>query len=170
MNNGFKIIIIKNHDYHDKSASYPYHKILNKKHHIMQETKYLHSETTELIIKAYYKVYNTLGYGFLEKVYEKAMMIELKKLGLACSNQQKIEVFYEGENVGDYYADIFVENKVIVELKAVDEIIEEHEAQLLNYLRATTFEVGLLLNFGHEPQIKKRAFSNRYKKIPDEKQ
>ncbi len=130
----------------------------------MQETKYLHSETTELIIKAFYKVYNTLGYGFLEKVYENAMLIELRKMGMECSNQQRILVYYEGQVVGEYVADIFVANKVIIELKAVETLLEGHRAQLINYLKATSYEVGLVMNFGPEPEISKRVFTNNFKK------
>mgnify|MGYP002637381002 CR=1 FL=1 len=92
------------------------------------KTEYLHSELTGQIIKAFYNVYNELGYGFLEKVYENAMLIELKNLGLACKSQVPIKVYYEEVQVGDYYADLLVENLVIVELKAASRIAEEHEA------------------------------------------
>jgi len=126
-------------------------------------TEYLHSELTGKIIKAYYRVYNTLGYGFLEKVYERAMLIELQHEGLICIAQQSIRVFYEEEEVGQYCADILVENKVILELKAAESLCEEHEAQLLNYLRATDIEVGLLLNFGKKPEHKRKLFENRLK-------
>lgn len=126
-------------------------------------TEYLHSELTGKIIKAFYNVYNELGYGFLEKVYERSMLIELNALGLECSAQVPINVFYEDEKVGEYYADILVENKVIIELKAAEGIREEHEAQLLNYLRATDVEVGLLLNFGKKPEHKRKLFENRLK-------
>lgn len=125
--------------------------------------KYLHSDLTGTIIKAYYNVYNSLGYGFLEKVYENALMIELKKFDLKCEKQVQINVFYESEKVGEYYADILVNNSVIIELKACEYLLEEHEAQLLNYLRATDIEVGLLLNFGKEAEFKRKAFSNIYK-------
>jgi GxxExxY protein len=118
-------------------------------------SKYLHSELTGKIIKAFYNVYNELGYGFLEKVYERAMLVELKHQGLACRAQQPIIVFYEDVEVGEYYADILVEGTVILELKAAEGIREEHEAQLLNYLRATDIEVGLLLNFGKKPEHKR---------------
>jgi GxxExxY protein len=128
------------------------------------ETNYLHSHLTGLIIKAYYKVYNTLGYGFLEKVYENSMMIELKKSGLKCESQKQIDVFYEGQNVGTYFADIVVNDIVIIELKAIETLAKIHEAQLVNYLRATEIEVGLLLNFGKEPQHKKRVLTRDYKK------
>ena len=123
-----------------------------------------HSELTEIIIKAFFNVYNSLGYGFLEKVYENSMMIELKSLGLDCEKQKPISVFYKHLNVGEYFADIIVENKVIIELKASEGIIEEHEAQLLNYLKATDIEVGLLFNFGKQPQFKRQIFENEYKK------
>ncbi len=124
---------------------------------------YLHSDITSTIIKAYYNVYNKLGYGFLEKVYENALIIELNKLGLECEKQKSIEVFYDTINVGQYFADIIVNGCVIVELKAAEGLIEEHEAQLVNYLRATNIEVGLLLNFGREAEFKRKAFSNQYK-------
>jgi len=118
---------------------------------------YKHSQITEQIIKAYYKVYNKLGIGFLEKVYENAMMIELKKLNLSCESQAQIKVFYDNDCIGEYYADIIVEGKVIVELKAVKEVQKIHEVQLVNYLKATKIEVGLLLNFGEKPQQIRRV-------------
>lgn len=121
----------------------------------MENSEYKHSELTDKIIKCYYKVYNTLGYGFLEKVYERAMCIELRGAGLVVDEQKPIEVYYEDENVGNYFADLVIENLVIVELKAGAGLAEEHEAQLLNYLKATDIEVGQLLNFGVKPGIKK---------------
>ena len=124
---------------------------------------YLHSDITAQVIKAFYKVYNTLGYGFLEKVYENALMIELTRSGLNCQKQVPIHVYYESTNVGEYYADIIVNGCVIVELKAAECLMEEHEAQLINYLRATNIEVGLLLNFGREAEIKRKAFNNSFK-------
>ncbi len=105
-----------------------------------------------------------LGYGFLEKVYENALMIELKSFEFDCEKQKPIKVSFKGFNVGEYFADIIVENKVIIELKAAETLVEEHEAQLLNYLRATEIEVGLLLNFGKKPQFKRQIFENIYKK------
>lgn len=122
---------------------------------------YKHTELTDKIIKAYYKVYNTLGYGFLEKVYENAMFIELKKMNLFVQKQKNISVFYESEEVGDYYADLIVDEKVIVELKAAEGLCEEHECQLINYLKATEFEVGLLFNFGKQPELRRKIFSNK---------
>lgn len=118
-----------------------------------------HTEITELIIKAYYNVYNQLGYGFLERVYQRAMMIELCKFAINCEQQKNLKVFYEGFEVGDYYADLVVDDKVIVELKAVEKLAPEHEVQLVNYLKATGIEVGLLLNFGPRAQIKRRVLS-----------
>lgn len=124
----------------------------------------LHGDITDLIIKAFYKVYNTLGYGFLEKVYENAMRIELSDLGLSVLQQKNIKVFYGTDQVGDYFADLLINGLVIVELKAAESICEEHEAQLLNYLKATDIEVGLLLNFGKEPKFKRKYFTNDKKK------
>lgn len=129
------------------------------------DENYKYSNITGLIIKAYYKVYNKLGYGFLEKVYENALMIELKKSGLHCERQKPIEVFYDEISVSDYFADIIVNNCVIIELKAVESLLEEHECQLINYLKATDIEVGLLLNFGKEPQFKRKVFSALHKNL-----
>jgi len=119
-----------------------------------------YKDITEKIIEAFYQVYNTLGYGFLEKVYENAMLIELKKLGLTATPQSPIKVYYEEQIIGEYFADILVDGKVIVEIKSAKSLTEEHEAQLLNYLKATDIEVGLLLNFGPKPEIKRKAFDN----------
>jgi GxxExxY protein len=127
------------------------------------ETKLKHAEITEKILAAFYLVYNTLGYGFLEKVYRNAMAIELKRMGIPVISEAKIEVYYDGEVVGEYFADLLVADKIIVELKAVKELASEHEAQLLNYLKATPYEVGLLLNFGPAPQKKRMAFDNHRK-------
>jgi GxxExxY protein len=129
------------------------------------ETQLLHQEITERLIKGFYTVYNTLGYGFLEKVYENALAIELRKLGLTVEQQASIKVHYSGTLVGEYFADLLVEQLVILELRAVEAIVEEHEAQLLNYLKATEIEVGLLLNFGPKPQFRRKIFSNEQKKI-----
>ena len=125
----------------------------------------LHGQITEVILKAFYKVYNTLGYGFLEKVYENAMRIELTKMSIKAEQQKNIKVYYESEQVGDYYADLNVSDLVIVELKAAENICEEHEAQLLNYLKATDIEVGLLLNFGKEPKFSRKYFTNDKKRL-----
>lgn len=122
---------------------------------------YKHSEITEKIIKCFYKVYNNLGYGFLEKVYENAMFIELKSLGLFVEKQKQIIVYYEQKKVGEYYADLIVSESVIIELKAAESLCEEHEFQLINYLNATEIEVGLLLNFGKEPIFKRKVFTKK---------
>ncbi len=127
------------------------------------KTSLRHSDLTDKIIKCYYNVYNKLGHGFLEKVYENALLIELKKCELVCEKQVAINVYYDDVKVGDYFADIIVEGKVILELKAAESLCPEHECQLTNYLRATEIEVGLLLNFGKTPQIKRRVFNNEYK-------
>jgi len=115
---------------------------------------------TAEIIKRFYIVYNKLGYGFLERVYEKSLKFELDKAGFLVERQKPINVYYETELVGEYFADLFVENKVIIELKASEMLCENHELQLINYLKATDIEVGLLLNFGHKPEIRRKAFSN----------
>jgi GxxExxY protein len=122
-----------------------------------------HKDITDKIIRAFYTVYNTLGYGFLEKVYERAMVIELRKLGLKVIAQAPIIVYYDNEPVGDYNADLLVEDCVVVELKATRTLIPDNEAQLLNYLKATIHEVGLLLNFGPKPQIKRKVYDNERK-------
>jgi GxxExxY protein len=127
--------------------------------------EFLHKEITSKIIQAFYKVYNTLGYGFLEKVYENAIRIEISKSGLHVEQQKNIKVYYDSEQVGDYYADLLVENLVIVELKAAETICDEHETQLLNYLKATDIEVGLLINFGKKAEIKRKIFLNNNKKL-----
>lgn len=125
----------------------------------------LHKEISEKIIKAYYKVYNTPGYGFLEKVYENAMAIELRKMGLEVKCQYPFTVYYESEIVGEYFADLIVNDIVVIELKASKSLLEEHECQLINYLKATKIELGLLLNFGKEAEYKRKVFMNKFKKI-----
>lgn len=120
----------------------------------------LHKDLTDEIIYWNYQVYNGLGYGFLEKVYKNALYFELLGAGLQCEVEKPIQVHYKGRVVGSYYADIVVEGKVILELKAAECITKEHEYQLINYLRATEYEVGLLLNFGKEPALKRIIFTN----------
>ncbi len=117
-----------------------------------------HKDLTEKIIKVFYKVYSKLGYGFLEKVYENAMMVEFKRAGISAVEQAPIKVLYDSLIVGEYFADILVEDKVIIEIKASKSISKENEAQLINYLKATGIKVGLLLNFGPKPEIKRRVF------------
>lgn len=124
---------------------------------------YLHQTLTEKIIRAFYTVYNKMGYGFQEKIYENSMMIELGKMNLLSSQQFPITAFYEKIVVGNYFADIAVEETVIVEIKSVEELTKAHEAQLLNYLKATNYEVGLLMNFGPKPQVIRKIFENHLK-------
>jgi len=123
-----------------------------------------YEQLTQKIIGAFYTVYNTLGYGFLENVYENALRIELQKMGLTVATQYAINVYYGGQVVGEYYADLLIEEQVIIELKAVRNLLPEYEAQLLNYLNATQYEIGLLLNFGIKPQIKRKIFDNEQKR------
>ncbi|MCX6133141.1 MAG: GxxExxY protein [Ignavibacteriales bacterium] len=120
----------------------------------------IHEALTGKIISAFYTVYNGLGYGFLEKVYENALAIELRKKGLISEQQKRVEVFYDAQRVGDYYADLVVNDCVVLELKAAEVLAPEHEAQLINYLKSTEIEVGLLLNFGPKPQIVRRILTN----------
>lgn len=121
----------------------------------------LYEALTDKIIQCYYYVYTTLGYGFLEKIYENALLIKLRSEGLVCLQQPPIDVYFEGETVGSYNADILVEGKIIVEIKAGNaENIEAHECQLINYLKATEMEVGLLLFFGRKPLVKRKIFTH----------
>ncbi len=123
-----------------------------------------HQELTKSLIGIFYDVYNELGYGFLEKVYHNSMLIELNKRGFEIESQKKINVFYKKEIVGEYIPDIIVNKSVIVELKCVEHIVDGHECQLLNYLKATDCEVGLLLNFGKDPEFIRKIFTNDFKK------
>jgi GxxExxY protein len=124
----------------------------------------LHKDLTDRILNAFYKVYNVLGGGFLEKVYENAMAAELRKMGFKVEQQKPIKVFYEGAVVGDFFADLVVDEKVILELKAASSLNPAHDAQLGNYLKATDIEVGMLLNFGEKPEFKRRIYTNDRKK------
>lgn len=125
---------------------------------------YKHQELTQKIIKAAQNVHNTLGYGFLEKVYHNAMVLELRKTGIEVVSEKPITVYYDSQVVGDYIADIVVADKVILEIKAVQAVNTVHEAQLVNYLKATNIDVGLLLNFGKSLEIKRKIFeSARYR-------
>ena len=123
----------------------------------------LEQSLSNAIIRAFYNVYNKLGYGFLEKVYENALCIELANMDLKCEQQKPIKVYYEGTVVGNYVADVVVEDRIILELKAAEAICEQHEYQLINYLKATDIEVGLLLNFGKTPEFKRKVFQNKNK-------
>jgi GxxExxY protein len=117
-----------------------------------------HQELTKKIIGCAYRIYNQLGSGFLESVYEKCMLIELKKLGLNTLSQQPVAVYYEGEIVGNFFTDLIVENIVIVELKSVQSIVKAHEVQLVNYLTATGINIGLIINFAEsEVEVKRKV-------------
>ncbi|MBK7964938.1 MAG: GxxExxY protein [Bacteroidetes bacterium] len=118
-----------------------------------------HEELTGSIINAFFKVYNTLGYGFLEKVYENALLLELRARGFHCLSQYPVKVFYDNIEVGFYIADIIVNDILIIEIKAAEGLCEQHEFQLINYLRATDLQIGLLLNFGKSPQFKRKIVS-----------
>lgn len=123
--------------------------------------EYKHKELTSAIIGCFYDVYNELGFGFLEKVYENALMMELESKGFVVEKQKQIKVYFKKKLVGEYFADLIVDSNVIIELKAAESIREEHEAQLVNYLKATEIEIGLLLNFGKKPEIKRKIFTNK---------
>lgn len=123
-----------------------------------------HRDLTQQIIGAFYDVYNELGFGFLEIVYHRAMVIALRDLGLLAEPKVVLPVFFRGHQVGDFEADIFVGRAVILEVKAADEFCPAHQAQILNYLKASTIEIGLLLNFGPRPGLKRLAFSNERKR------
>ena len=123
-----------------------------------------HQELTKSIIGIYYNVYNELGFGFLEKVYHKSLLIELKRNGYKIDSEKKVNVYYKNEIVGEYIPDIIINDSVIVELKCVEYLTDIHENQLLNYLKATDCEVGLILNFGKDPQFIRKIFPNDLKK------
>ncbi len=125
----------------------------------------LHKEITDKALKTFYQVYNELGFGFLERVYKNAMFYELQAQGLVCEVEKSIKVYYKSLLVGEYRADIVIENKVILELKASQVLVYENELQLINYLKATDIEVGLLLNFGKNPEFKRKIFTNDNKKL-----
>ncbi len=122
-----------------------------------------HRQLTEKIIKGFYEVYNRLGRGFLEKLYERAMAIELEEAGLGVETQAPATVVYKGHVIGEFALDLVVEDKVVVELKSVRTLTEEHAAQLINYLTATKYELGLLLNFGDKPEIRRILCTREYK-------
>ncbi|MBA4184606.1 MAG: GxxExxY protein [Acidobacteria bacterium] len=123
-----------------------------------------HRDLTDKIIGTFYEIYNELGFGFLESVYENALLTALTEKGIKVGQQIPIPVWFRGKKIGDFVADLIVGDSVIIELKAVRTIQDAHKAQLLNYLRATEIEVGLLLNFGQRPEFKRLAFDNQRKK------
>ncbi len=125
----------------------------------------LYADKTEKIIKSFYQVYNALGYGFLERVYESALIIELSKNGFDVKKQSPIKVYYEGQMIGDYFCDLIVDDLILIELKSVETLIMAHKKQTINYLKASELEVGLLLNFGDKPQIERFIFTNDKKPL-----
>ena len=125
----------------------------------------LHRELTEQILDAFYEVYNELGYGFLERVYQNALFFELQDRGLKVVAQRRCNVYFRGREVGEYFTDIIVNDLIILELKACATILDEHELQLQNYLKASTLEIGFILNFGKEPEFSRKIFTNDRKKI-----
>ena len=127
----------------------------------MDTEKFKHKEITDIILRSFYEVYNELGDGFLESVYESALYIVLTGYGLCVERQKDISVFFRGKVIGDFKADLIVNEKIIVELKAVRTFNPAHEAQLINYLKATNVEVGLLLNFGRKPEFKRFVYDNK---------
>ena len=125
--------------------------------------KFKYKDVTDKIIQTFYNVYNELGFGFLENVYQNALYFELLDKGFQVEPQKAIDVYYQTHIVGKYKADLIVNDIIILELKAVEYLVEEHELQLINYLKATNKEVGLLLNFGMKPEIRRKAFDNNRK-------
>src|SRR5262245_56186326 len=130
----------------------------------MRGVAVLHEELTRTIIGCAFRVFNKMGFGFLESVYEKCLIIELRRAGIRAEGQKPIHVFYDGEVVGEFFADVLVEDAVIVELKSVRELATAHEVQLVNYLKATGKDVGLLLNFGENGVQTKR----KVRTLPEE--
>jgi GxxExxY protein len=126
-------------------------------------TELMHADLTDTLIRIYYDLYNELGHGFLESVYQKAFALVLRQEGLTFQQQSPIRVTFRGEDVGELFADLPVESSELIELKAVNALERAHERQLLNYLRATNIEVGLLFNFGPRPQFRRLAFDNSRK-------
>jgi GxxExxY protein len=119
-----------------------------------------HRELTAKIIDCAYKVHRELGFGFLESVYQNALMIEMANAGLQAEKEKKVQVSYDGQVIGDFMADVVVEEKVILELKSVKQLHAAHEAQVINYLKATGIEVGLLINFGETVEIKRKVLDH----------
>jgi GxxExxY protein len=132
---------------------------------VILKMELLHKELTDEIIKTFFDVYNELGYGFLEKVYQNSLYLELKNRGFKVEAQKQIKVYYKHKEVGEYYADLIVNDLVILELKAAEAIVREFEFQTINYLRGTNIEVGLLLNFGPKPEFRRKVFENSRKKL-----
>jgi GxxExxY protein len=130
-----------------------------------EKTRLIHEELTQKIIGVFFNVYNELGHGFLESVYEEAFCVSLAEQNIFYERQRAVPVFFHGRQIGDFRCDILVDSKVMIELKAITAIERAHEKQLTNYLKATEIEVGIILNFGPEPKFKRIVFENERKKI-----
>ncbi|MEM7571356.1 MAG: GxxExxY protein [Bacteroidota bacterium] len=129
----------------------------------MKKKPFLHAELSDKVIGAFYKVYNSLGYGFVESVYQNALALELQTLGLEVKKESSIEVFYRGEVIGSFRADLIINDLILLELKSSSSIIDAHILQLNNYLSATNIELGFVFNFGEKPKFKRRVFDNSRK-------
>jgi GxxExxY protein len=117
-----------------------------------------YEDLTHKIIGCAYKVFNTLGFGFLESIYKKAMLIELTKINLKVEAEKPLKVYYENQIVGDFYIDLYIEDKIVVELKSVETLVKQHEVQLVNYLQGLQKDIGLLINFGPSGVEVKRKY------------
>jgi GxxExxY protein len=126
-------------------------------------SNYRHSELTDAIIAVFYEVYNELGYGFLESVYRNSLRLALLEKGLSVEQEVPVAVFFRGKNVGDFRADLVVNGTILLELKTAERIVPAHESQVLNYLRSTSLELGLILNFGPKPQVRRLLLDNSRK-------
>jgi GxxExxY protein len=126
-------------------------------------SNYKHSELTDLIIAVFYDVYNELGFGFLESVYRNSLRLALLDKGLTVEQEVPVTVFFRGHNVGDFRADLVVNRTILLELKTAEHIVAAHESQVLNYLRSTALELGLILNFGPKPQVRRLLLDNSRK-------
>jgi GxxExxY protein len=133
------------------------------------DLSYKHSELSEAIIGVFYEVYNELGYGFLESVYRNSLQLALLAKGVRVEAEVAVPVFFRGKNVGDFRADMVINRCLLLELKTAEAIIIAHEAQLLNYLRATNLEVGLILNFGPKAQVRRLAYDNTRKQYKSQR-
>jgi GxxExxY protein len=127
------------------------------------DSNYKHSELTDTVIGVFYEVYNELGFGFLESVYRNSLRLALMEKGLSVEEEVAVSVFFRGHNVGDFRADLVVNGTILLELKTAEQIVAAHESQVLNYLRSTALELGLILNFGPKPQVRRLLLDNSRK-------
>jgi GxxExxY protein len=129
------------------------------------DNNFKYSELTDMVIGVFYDVYNELGFGFLESVYRNALRLALLEKGLTIEEEVTVSVFFRGQNVGDFRADLVVRGVLLLELKTAERIVPAHEAQLLNYLRSISLELGLILNFGPRPQVRRLVLKNARKHL-----